>query len=397
MSASGDFSARPGSGLPINGLPSVVVAGHLCLDIFPDLNPLAPSDLPALCRPGRLQQIGPITFSTGGSVANTGLALHRLGIPVRLMGKVGADTLGRVVLEIIRAHRADLADGLFLDAASTTSYSLILSVPGVDRIFWHHPGANDTFCADDIDYAAVAEAAIFHLGYPPLMRRLFSRDGAEMARLFRRVQESGVITTLDMALPDPTSPGGQANWPAIYRAVLPHVDIFLPSLEELLFTLDRPLYQQLLAAGAGDLLSQATPELLSDMGARLLALGVKMVVLKLGARGLYLHTASSSALSGLARPGWLNPQTWGDVGLWQPCFQVQVVGTTGAGDATIAGFLSGLLRGLSPDETVTAALAVGACNVEAHDALSGLRSWEETLARISAGWPRLRAGQGVVG
>ena len=397
MSAPGDFSTKPGSGLPINRLPSVVVAGHLCLDIFPGLNFLAPSDLPALCRPGRLQQIGPVTFFTGGSVANTGLTLHRLGIPVRLMGKVGADTLGRVVLEIIRAHRADLADGLLLDVASTTSYSLILSVPGVDRIFWHHPGANDTFCADGIDYAAVAEASLFHLGYPPLMRRLFSQDGAEMARLFRRVQESGVITTLDMALPDPTSPGGQADWPAIYRAVLPHVDIFLPSLEELLFTLDRPLYAQLLAAGAGDLLSQATPELLSDMGARLLALGVKMVVLKLGARGLYLHTASSSALAGLARPGWLNPQTWGDVALWQPCFQVQVVGTTGAGDATIAGFLSGLLRGLSPDETVTAALAVGACNVEAHDALSGLRPWEETLGRISAGWPRLQAGKGAVG
>jgi hypothetical protein len=34
------------------------------------------------------------------------------------------------------------------------------------------------------------------------------------------------------------------------------------------------------------------------------------------------------------------------------------------------------------------AAAVGACNVEAADALGGLRSWEETRARIEAGWPR---------
>ena len=66
---------------------------------------------------------------------------------------------------------------------------------------------------------------------------------------------------------------------------------------------------------------------------------------------------------------------------------MEVVGTTGSGDATIAGFLSGLLRGFGPRETITAAVAVGACNVEAADALSGLRSWEDTLARIAAGWP----------
>ncbi len=60
----------------------------------------------------------------------------------------------------------------------------------------------------------------------------------------------------------------------------------------------------------------------------------------------------------------------------------------GSGDSTIAGFLAGLLRGLSPEAAVTAAVAVGACNVEAADTLSGLRSWEETMARVAAGWER---------
>ena len=69
-----------------------------------------------------------------------------------------------------------------------------------------------------------------------------------------------------------------------------------------------------------------------------------------------------------------------------PCFDVQVIGTTGSGDSTIAGFLAAILHDLPPDKALQAALAVGACNVEAPDALSGLRSWEATLERIHAGW-----------
>jgi sugar/nucleoside kinase (ribokinase family) len=65
-----------------------------------------------------------------------------------------------------------------------------------------------------------------------------------------------------------------------------------------------------------------------------------------------------------------------------------VVGTTGSGDATIAGFLSAILRDLSPAEALNAAVAVGACNVKAPDALGGLCSWEATLARIQRGWQK---------
>src|SRR5438876_436164 len=69
--------------------------------------------------------------------------------------------------------------------------------------------------------------------------------------------------------------------------------------------------------------------------------------------------------------------------------RAQVAGTTGSGDATIAGCLMGILRGMSPEETLQAACAVGACNVEAVDALSSIRSWPETAKRIAAGRPRL--------
>jgi hypothetical protein len=43
---------------------------------------------------------------------------------------------------------------------------------------------------------------------------------------------------------------------------------------------------------------------------------------------------------------------------------------------------------MSPEDAVTAAVAVGACNVEAADAVSGIRSWEETMQRVRSGWRR---------
>jgi hypothetical protein len=65
-----------------------------------------------------------------------------------------------------------------------------------------------------------------------------------------------------------------------------------------------------------------------------------------------------------------------------------VAGTTGSGDATIAGFLAALLKGEPPEACVTMACAVGGCNVEAPDALSGLRGWDETRRRVAEGWTR---------
>jgi sugar/nucleoside kinase (ribokinase family) len=135
------------------------------------------------------------------------------------------------------------------------------------------------------------------------------------------------------------------------------------------------------------ILEHVTPALLTDLSAELLALGAGIVGLKLGERGLYLRTAPAERLRRAGR-ALSDPEGWAERELWAPCFQVEVVGTTGSGDATIAGFLSALLRGGAPEAAVTAAVAVGACNVEAADALSGLRSWKATLARVAGGWPR---------
>jgi sugar/nucleoside kinase (ribokinase family) len=355
-----------------------VVAGHICLDIFPDLSTSSQEKWEACFRPGQMLETGPATLSTGGAASNTGLVLHKLGIATRLMGKIGDDLVGRAIRQIVSSYGANLADDMIVDEAAQSSYTIIVNLPGVDRIFLHYPGPNDTFSAGDIRYDLVAGARLFHFGYPTLMRLMFEENGAQLVEIFRRVKQMGVTTSLDVSLPDPTSPAGHADWGAILEAVMPYADIFMPNLAEALF---------LLRGQAADV-AQVTPPLLSDLSGELLALGARIVGLKLGERGLYLRTARQAAVEalGAARPSDL--AAWAGKELWAPCFKVDVVGTTGAGDATIAGFLAALLRDMGPEEALTAAVAVGGCNVEAADALGGIRSWEETWQRIERGWAR---------
>jgi sugar/nucleoside kinase (ribokinase family) len=368
-------------------LPALV-AGHICVDVIPRFDHLAPGAFLQLMQPGRLITAGPATFSTGGAVSNVGLSLHRLGVPTRLVARVGNDPFAQVVRDIVDSYDPGMSAGI-AGSDTATSYTLILNPPGVDRIFLHHPGSNDAFGAGDVNYEMVADAALFHFGYPPMMQQLYRNGGAELVAMMRKVKETGATTSLDMVFPDPTAPGGQADWRSILAQTLPYVDIFVPSIEEMLFMLRRATYEQMQAeAAGGSLLDLVTPELLSDFAQEMLDYGVKIMAFKLGERGMYLRTAGADALRAIGRAAPAGADGWAERELWMPAFRVEVVGTTGAGDATIAGLLSGLLRGLNAEESVTAAVGVGACNVEGPDALSGVRSWEETLARIHAGWPR---------
>jgi sugar/nucleoside kinase (ribokinase family) len=371
--------------MPVNNSMNTVVAGHICLDIIPNMDSLPVGEFLTLFQPGRLVEVGAPYFSTGGPVSNTGLALHILGIPTRLMGKVGDDSFGQAVINLVRRYGEDLVKGMVIDPTTSTSYTVIVNPPGVDRIFLHNPGANNTFGPEDIRLSDLDASALFHFGYPTLMRRMYENEGHDLAEIFKLARASGTTTSLDLSFPDPTSPSGKAPWSKILASTLAFVDIFTPSIEELLYTMQPALYEQLCQqAGSVQILPLVTPGLLHKISSQLLDLGVKVALIKLGERGAYLRTAHNMQGFGRAAPG--DPEAWSGVELWAPCFQVDVAGTTGSGDATIAGFLSAFLRGLSPEDTLTAAVAVGACNVEAVDALGGLRGWQETIDRINSSW-----------
>ena len=253
-------ASRSGSLNSIPGAVEAVVAGHISLDLSPAL------DGPVTLEPGQLVVVGPALLSTGGVVCNTGLALHRLGVRVRLTGKVGADLFGRAVLDALLTHDERLAGDIVVAADEDTSYTIVINPPGLDRSFLHCAGVNRTFCADDVRPELLAGSRVFHFGYPPLMPAMYANGGAQLARMFARVHETGPATSLDLCAFDPDSAAGKVDWPGVLTAALPHVDLFAPSIDEVLFILDRPAHDQLRAGvSLATLVDRARLAELADM------------------------------------------------------------------------------------------------------------------------------------
>ncbi len=367
---------------------NIVVAGHVCLDIIPTFLRGA-ATLEEVMQPGKLVDMGPAVLSTGGAVSNTGLALKRLGLPVRLMGKVGTDAFGAAVCDIFKRQDPSLVQTMLVDPAVATSYTVVINPPGIDRVFLHCPGANDTFSAEDVAPALLQGMDIFHFGYPPLMKAFYSgRD--ELARLFQKVKACGLTTSLDMALPDPQSPAGQSDWPSILKLALPSVDIFSPSLDEIVYMLHRELGAKVRArAAAGVPMGGLIEEDVRALADELISMGVAVVMLKLGNQGAYLRVTADEARLGAC--GCFTPEAcraWAGAEFMAPCFDAKVVGTTGSGDCTVAGLLAAVAKGLGPAESVRSAVAVGSASVEQPDATSGVPDWQSLEARIRKGWAR---------
>jgi len=368
-------------------MSKVIAAGHICIDI----TPVFPSgrtyrEPGEVLEPGKLILLKGVDVHTGGSVANTGLALKMLGNDVQLLGKIGDDAFGGMVQRILADYGVE---GLIVDKEGKTSYSVVLAVPGIDRVFLHDPGANDTFVSDDIPDGAFEGAQLFHFGYPPVMKSMIERDGEELVKLFERAKNHGAAASLDFCAIDPDSPAGRADWKVILHKLLPYVDFFVPSFEELCFMLDRERYERLAKRG-GDMTENLDLEKeVLPLADQVLSMGCRVALIKCGTSGMVYKTASRASFieAGLS----LDTCEWSDKTGIQPCFRADIVRSgTGAGDTSIAAFLTAVLMGKKPEECAALAAAQGACCVTAYDALSGLRPLDELEERILAGWETLR-------
>lgn len=369
----------------------VMVAGHVCLDIIPRFTDTGARDIAGIMRPGKLVNVGEAAVSTGGPVSNTGLNLKTLGSSVCFCACVGDDAFGKLTIDLLRA--GGNADGVRVLQGAPSSYTVVVAPPGIDRIFLHNPGTNNRFGAENLDPGLVKQCRHFHFGYPPLMDRMFAGEGEELERVFRIARDAGATTSCDMTLPDPASQSGKAPWRKILERILPHVDLFLPSVEETFYML---WPEEFLARKArhnnADLIDYFTPPDYARAAKEALAMGAKMVSLKSGHRGFYIRTASAGRLAAMAPGRKADWRAWSDRELWAPAFVVDRFGSaTGSGDSAIAGFLGAFLRGLPPEQALKYATCCGLQNVRVLDAVSGIKTWEETTRMIGQNMPVIDA------
>ena len=367
----------------------VIVAGHICLDITPAFPETVKKMISEILMPGKLIETKGVSVSTGGAVANTGLAMKFFGADVRLMGKVGCDDFGEMICNILKRHDAD--EHMIHADNETSSYSVVIAVPGIDRIFLHCPGTNNTFKASDIPDDLLKDTDLLHFGYPSLMRQMYVNDREELISLFKRAKSFGCATSLDLAAVDPNSEAGRADWKGILQKVMPYTDFFVPSIEELCFMIDRDRFSAWQErANGGDITEVLDPgNDISPLADECMDMGCKVLILKCGTPGIYYRTGNATGIKELPEKLGIDTEAWSDKEGFEESYKPDaVLSGTGAGDTSIAAFLTAMLEGSKPEECIKLAAATGACCVSAYDALSGLKPLNELRDRISAGWEK---------
>jgi Sugar kinases, ribokinase family len=366
-----------------------LIVGHLCLDLIPSFISGGGS-VSEIFIPGKLININGMSLANGGAASNTGQAMHRLGFKVKIVGKIGDDFIGKAILDNLANVGEDSVRDMIVSPGESSSFTVILNPPGIDRIFLHAEATNSTFKADELPESALDGIKLMHFGYPPLMTSFCVDKGVETKKMLRRARGRNIVTSLDMARPDPVSIPGKVDWQEFLVEVLPFVDVFLPSIDEIIYMLDRQMFDEILKkAGNENMATFIDMTTVRSCADRLLGMGPAIVGFKLGDQGFYLKTsAEAGRFRLLSELLGIRPEEWVANECAIPCFKVDVAGTTGAGDSTIAGFLGALLKRQGPEQAVLMAVAAGGSSVEELDSYSGVKHWEETRARIAAGWPQ---------
>ncbi len=246
--------------------------------------------LDALPRFGAEHEVSDVLLTAGSSGVLTATGLADLGLRVGICGLINNDPFGRFMLEHCAHHGIDQT-GIVVDNSVRTGASVLLS-GSVDRAILTYPGAMARFSLDQVRSEVLARARHLHLSSYFLQRAL----RPDVPELLARARAAGITASAD------TGHDPDEQW-EIDR-LLANLDLFLPSEVEA-------------RAISG----------MEDINAALewLVGQVPTVAIKCGADG-----AVAACVDERVR---------------LPGFSIQVVDTTGAGDAFNAGFLSAWLAG----------------------------------------------------
>jgi sugar/nucleoside kinase (ribokinase family) len=246
-----------------------------------------------------------IRITAAGSAGGTALTLAKLGATTRCAGAIGTDPVGDMLLSLL--ERAGIDTSLLVRRTDVQTSASVLPIrPDGSRPAFHVVGANGTYGPDDAPHDDIERATHLHLGGPEFM------GGENAARILSRARAAGVTTSADILAPGEP---GLLEWIA---GALPELDYLLPNADQVLaFT------------GEDDVVAGCR---------KLIERGVDCVVATAGADGAVIVDAGSDERV--------------------PAFEVDVVDTTGCGDAFSAGFLRGL--SLGRDREAAAALGCAA-------------------------------------
>jgi len=300
-------------------MPEIVVLGSINMDLV-----VRAERMP---RPGETLRGDQFVTVPGGKGANQAAAAARQGVGVAMVGRVGADSFGPLMLDNLRTQGVDVAHvGVDPEAASGIAM-IILDARGENSIVVA-PGANGRLSEDDV---AAAEALI------------------RTARF--------LVLQLEVPLPVVKAAIAAANAHGV--PVILNAAPAMPVDMGLLRNVDTLIVNELEAEA---LSGRPVPDLAAarQAGARLHGWGVPVVIITLGARGALLLSEADEAHV-LARA-------------------VKVVDTTAAGDAFVGGFVAARLRGLDLLSAVEYANCAGALATTVLGAQTSLPSGDQVRA-----------------
>ncbi|WP_210481528.1 carbohydrate kinase family protein [Naasia sp. SYSU D00948] len=251
-----------------------------------------------------------IRLTVAGTAAATAVNLAKLGVSVDTVGVVGDDALGEFMSRTMTSAGVG-CDRLRVSPTHPTSATMLPIRPDGSRPALHVIGSNAALTADDVPDEALDGVEVLHLGGSCLLPGI---DGAPSADLLRRAKERGITVTMDFI------PTGAASDPDALLPCFPYVDYVLPSLEDAL-------------SFAGASTRQEAIDFYLDAG-------VSTVIITMGGEGVSISTRES-------------------IDERLQAYEVDVVDTTGCGDAFSAGLIAGLVEGASVTEAAELGIACG--------------------------------------